>query len=840
VLSFSNVSAEIFVVCQDFKAPSRIDPKFLDPRHVFKDLDPSSSISGPELVLDPLTGEMVPVNKPNVPSNSKASANVFEPQKTRRHRDGYEDGDYIMFKTINVEEFFKSHDAISVLGTYNTINFDGKEGKRIRKLEITSDDIKENCKDLKVLGKKDFRNLLKWRKLLREEAGLEVVPKVKGEGALNSNTEGGENVEVTQDEPLNSDDEARELDEEIERLGDLESKKKRKERRKRNELKQKLVMKLQLKMGTPLDIGMDMMDETREASGDVKDMFSLKKRRDALALKEKSESNEDEDDDGLLEEDQQKLEKQFQLAQDNPDIDFEVESEEEEDDDEEEDEEAKKVRKLEKSMDDLYDDYRSRVSERDAKFRVRAAKLADKSSKWEEWGGIKEKKRGGDDDEDGEAGEGEDGEDGNESEEDHGEIAARGYDEVMKMKEGEETLDTDDEEDEKEEEEDRLIRLENKARLNRKRKDREEELQRQSENDGKKQKVNRKGLVVDLENEKDKEIRASRDALIWFDNPLFKGIGKALEAVDDEEEEEEEESEDESESGEEEVESDEELGEEEVSDDDSFEIVPPEGLEFADDDELPEWDYDDLDTEEAKNRDIAGEYRQRFKDIGQRRTGRREQDCLLGSPFFQFFPPSLSLYLSLDNGLTTAEAITLAQQLVNREATKSSLIDSGFSKQNFVDKSDLPSWFLDDEQKHWKANTPITKEAVQALRARVKALDARPIKKIAEAKARKKMRTVRRLEKAMKKADTMNEAEDVSEREKSSNINKVLLKAAGNKPSKKNEKTLVVARGPNRGIKGRPKGAKGRYRMVDRRMKKEIRANSEFEVLFVEILLNVY
>lgn len=92
----------------------------------------------------------------------------------------------------------------------------------------------------------------------------------------------------------------------------------------------------------------------------------------------------------------------------------------------------------------------------------------------------------------------------------------------------------------------------------------------------------------------------------------------------------------------------------------------------------------------------------------------------------------------------------------------------------------------------------------------------------------------------MKKADTMNEAEDVSEREKSSNINKVLLKAAGNKPSKKNEKTLVVARGPNRGIKGRPKGAKGRYRMVDRRMKKEIRANSEFEVLFVEILLNVY
>lgn len=166
---------------------------------------------------------------------------------------------------------------------------------------------------------------------------------------------------------------------------------------------------------------------------------------------------------------------------------------------------------------------------------------------------------------------------------------------------------------------------------------------------------------------------------------------------------------------------------------------------------------------------------------------------------------------------------------MNREATKESLINSGFKKGNFVDKTDLPSWFLDDEQKHWKANTPITKEAVQALRARVKALDARPIKKIAEAKARKKMRTVRRLEKAQKKAETLNESEDVSEREKSSNINKVLAKAAGGKPSKKSEKTLVVARGPNRGIKGRPKGAKGRYRMVDRRMKKEIRANSELK-----------
>ena len=133
----------------------------------------------------------------------------------------------------------------------------------------------------------------------------------------------------------------------------------------------------------------------------------------------------------------------------------------------------------------------------------------------------------------------------------------------------------------------------------------------------------------------------------------------------------------------------------------------------------------------------------------------------------------------------------------------------------------MPTWFLDDESKYYKPNIPVTKEAVAALRARQRALDARPIKKIAEAKARKKLRATQRLEKAMKKAEGVQDASDLSERAKAQQIEKLMRRGASKGKPKKDIK-VVVAKGSHRGVKGRPKGVKGRYKMVDSRMRKEV------------------
>jgi AdoMet-dependent rRNA methyltransferase SPB1 len=166
--------------------------------------------------------------------------------------------------------------------------------------------------------------------------------------------------------------------------------------------------------------------------------------------------------------------------------------------------------------------------------------------------------------------------------------------------------------------------------------------------------------------------------------------------------------------------------------------------------------------------------------------------------------------------------MTLAHQLATGQKSNYDVIDDGFNKHAFRDRDGLPEWFMDDEGKHDKPHKPISKAAAAAIKEKTRALNARPIKKVREAQARKKFKAAQRLEKLRKKSDLLANEEGMTEKEKADSITRLLSKAARKKP--KQQAKLVVAKGLNKGVKGRPKGVKGRYKIVDPRMKKEMRA----------------
>merc|ERR1712093_388423 len=192
--SSRNVSAEIFVVCQGFKAPKRIDPKFLDPRSVFAELS------------DP------------TPNNE---AKVFNPEIKKRKRDGYEEGNYTQFKEVTASEFIQTTDPIAILGGMNRLSFEQPPNgdvalAAIDKLPETTEDIRIACADIRVLGRKEFRMLLKWRLKVREKFGLAT-----------KKTKAPAEEEIAEVEPM---DEELKIQEELQALSEKESGKRKGER----------------------------------------------------------------------------------------------------------------------------------------------------------------------------------------------------------------------------------------------------------------------------------------------------------------------------------------------------------------------------------------------------------------------------------------------------------------------------------------------------------------------------------------------------------------------------------------------------------------------------------
>ncbi|GAV58254.1 FtsJ domain-containing protein/Spb1_C domain-containing protein/DUF3381 domain-containing protein [Cephalotus follicularis] len=161
---------------------------------------------------------------------------------------------------------------------------------------------------------------------------------------------------------------------------------------------------------------------------------------------------------------------------------------------------------------------------------------------------------------------------------------------------------------------------------------------------------------------------------------------------------------------------------------------------------------------------------------------------------------------------TKAEILACAKKML-RKKQREQILDDAYNRYMFDDTDPLPKWFLDDESRHCQPIKPVTKEEVAAMRAQFKEINARPAKKVAEAKARKKRDAMRKLEKVRKKANTITDQNDIADRSKRKMIEQLYKKAAPKRP----QKEYVVAK---KGVQ--VKGGKGKV-VVDRRMKKDAR-----------------
>lgn len=320
--SSRNVSAEIFVICRGFKAPKRIDPKFLDPRAVFEELAAPT------------------------PNNE---AKVYNPEVKKRKRDGYEEGDWTQFKEIPATEFIQTTDPIAILGSVNRLHFDqAKNGDvalaALNKLPETTDEIRRNCEDLKVLGRKEFKALLKWRLKVREIFGFPTKKTAKDE-----------TVEETAE--VESMDEEMKVQEQLQALKDRENAKKKKERRRENEKKQKDIVRMQLNMTAPMDIGMEEQGPMGEDA-----MFQLKaidQEGGALNRITKGKMIK------VNDKQPNKAQASHIAVDDSDDESDEVED------------------RLERELDNMYDAYKERKAATDAKYRAKRSRKEHDDDEWE-------------------------------------------------------------------------------------------------------------------------------------------------------------------------------------------------------------------------------------------------------------------------------------------------------------------------------------------------------------------------------------------------------------------------------------------------------------------------
>nr|CAB3247365.1 pre-rRNA processing protein FTSJ3-like [Phallusia mammillata] len=183
-----------------------------------------------------------------------------------------------------------------------------------------------------------------------------------------------------------------------------------------------------------------------------------------------------------------------------------------------------------------------------------------------------------------------------------------------------------------------------------------------------------------------------------------------------------------------------------------------------------------------------------------------------------------------ENYQMDAEGLALGTVISTSNKRKRDVIDASFNRYTFNDDvCNLPDWFVEDEKKrvvhnHLKGHVP--KDLVNFYKSKEMKINDRTIKKVAEAKARKKRKQMKKLDKARKQAEGITDSQDMSNKEKAAHV-KTIYKKAGLLGKKKEHTTYVFAKkGTGKRVR-RPPGVAGKFKVVDKRMKKDLRMDKK-------------
>lgn len=296
-------SAEIFVVCQNYLDPAKVDQEFFNPKNVFEEIDPE------------------PVSK----------INLWKPAKTKTKAEGYPEGATVLYNRIPVSEFIQASNYVEVLQTATELHFENDEP--LKKHKLTTASILESCKDIKVLGRKELRQLLTWRKEVK--ADLDSIEKEKAKLMKSEKTEDSEKQDKA-GEDGEEDEELVAIEKELDAIKFEQARDRKQKEKKSRKLKKKLLEKMRLKSLVPGDQGpTDTSTElfSLERLSKIQNIDDIVDQEAKEVLSESEEEEEEKKNEYIVyDKDQQRLDRtgRFWMNPGDEEIDEKEESDDEE------------------------------------------------------------------------------------------------------------------------------------------------------------------------------------------------------------------------------------------------------------------------------------------------------------------------------------------------------------------------------------------------------------------------------------------------------------------------------------------------------------------------------